>query len=172
MIKTVTKRVKRSFLWKIPLDELKEKVQSSTSLGQVLKFYGFQNKGRNAHTLKQRLLEEHIDFSHIKMGRGSNQGRTFGNINQMTIEEARRNLFVKDSSYRRSTVKRYLIQHSIFLYLCSECHMLPTWNGKPLILTLDHRNGISNDHRLENLRWLCPNCNSQTETFCGRRKKY
>lgn len=50
--------------------------------------------------------------------------------------------------------------------------MLPTWNGKPLILTLDHRNGISNDHRLENLRWLCPNCNSQTETFCGRRKKY
>jgi hypothetical protein len=46
--------------------------------------------------------------------------------------------------------------------------MLPIWNEKKLTLQLDHINGIRNDHRLENLRWLCPNCHSQTETFCGK----
>ena len=43
-------------------------------------------------------------------------------------------------------------------------------------MVLDHINGINNDHRLENLRMLCPNCNSQQDTFAGRnvsdRKKY
>lgn len=40
----------------------------------------------------------------------------------------------------------------------------------PLPLQLDHVNGIFGDHRLENLRWLCPNCHSQTETFAGKGK--
>ena len=37
-----------------------------------------------------------------------------------------------------------------------------------LVLELDHINGVGDDHRLENLRLLCPNCHSQTETYCGR----
>lgn len=41
---------------------------------------------------------------------------------------------------------------------------------KELILELDHINGIRNDNRLENLRFLCPNCHSQTPTFKGRNK--
>ena len=35
------------------------------------------------------------------------------------------------------------------------------------MLQLDHINGINTDHRLENLRLLCPNCHSQTPTYCG-----
>jgi 5-methylcytosine-specific restriction endonuclease McrA len=35
-------------------------------------------------------------------------------------------------------------------------------------MVLDHINGIPNDNRIENLRFLCPNCNSQTDTFAGR----
>ena len=45
-------------------------------------------------------------------------------------------------------------------------------NGKPLVLQLDHINGISNDNRIENLRFLCPNCHAQTESFAGRNKRY
>ena len=46
----------------------------------------------------------------------------------------------------------------------------PTWRSKPLVLVLDHINGVNDDYRADNLRLLCPNCNSQTSTFCGRNR--
>ena len=44
------------------------------------------------------------------------------------------------------------------------------WRGKRLVLHVDHVNGINNDNRLPNLRFLCPNCHSQTPTFGNRRR--
>jgi hypothetical protein len=55
--------------------------------------------------------------------------------------------------------------------ICNICKLLPEWNGKPLILELDHINGISSDNTLSNLRLICPNCHSQTDTFCGKQNK-
>lgn len=52
---------------------------------------------------------------------------------------------------------------------------MPEWNGKTMVLILDHINVVSNDHRRENLRLVCPNCNSQLSTHCGKnivKKKY
>ena len=46
-----------------------------------------------------------------------------------------------------------------------------TWQNKKLSLHLDHINGTNNDHRLKNLRLLCPNCHSLTPTYCGKNKK-
>lgn len=39
------------------------------------------------------------------------------------------------------------------------------WNGKPLVLQLDHIDGDNKNHRKDNLRWLCPNCHTQTTTW-------
>ena len=46
----------------------------------------------------------------------------------------------------------------------------PVWNGKNLTLILDHRNGVNVDNRPENLRFLCPNCDSQLPTKGGGNK--
>jgi len=54
--------------------------------------------------------------------------------------------------------------------ICEFCGIGPSWNDKSLTLQLDHINGVNTDNRLENLRILCPNCHSQTDTWCGKTK--
>lgn len=49
---------------------------------------------------------------------------------------------------------------------CEDCGLKPFWNGKKLVLQLDHRDGDPTNNALENLAIVCPNCHSQTPTFC------
>ena len=56
-------------------------------------------------------------------------------------------------------------------YVCDDCGTGGNWNGKNLVLQLDHIDGNSDNNMLDNLRLLCPNCHTQTETWCGRNKK-
>ena len=74
-------------------------------------------------------------------------------------------LFTKKSRSTQYSVKTRLITDNIIPYTCQICHSPPEWKGKKLVLVLDHINGINDDNRVENLRFLCPNCNSQTYTF-------
>ena len=62
-------------------------------------------------------------------------------------------------------------------YKCESCGMTDKWNGKPILLEIDHINGDCFDNTKDNLRFLCPNCHSQTDTHShsgnsGRKKKY
>ena len=57
-------------------------------------------------------------------------------------------------------------------YICDICGQEPVWKDKPLTLILDHKNGINNDDRLENLHWVCPNCNAQLDTTNGKNIKH
>lgn len=61
------------------------------------------------------------------------------------------------------TLVNFLIdKHGDF---CFSCNQVGEWNGKKLRLQLDHIDGNSDNNALSNLRLLCPNCHSQTETF-------
>lgn len=53
---------------------------------------------------------------------------------------------------------------------CSMCPVGITWEGKPLVLVLDHINGNSSDNSVENLRFVCPNCDSQLPTYKARNR--
>lgn len=70
----------------------------------------------------------------------------------------------------RKNVKLRLLRAGFLQNECQECG-LTEWRGKQLNMHIDHINGVRDDHRLENLRMLCPNCHSQTETYGGRNAK-
>lgn len=75
-------------------------------------------------------------------------------------------VFVLGSSYPRHKLKARFLK--LVPYVCAECGIGGEWNGRRLVLQLDHKNGIHNDNRRENLQLICPNCHSQTPSYAGR----
>lgn len=71
----------------------------------------------------------------------------------------------------RTSVKNRILREEILELKCEACGIRDEWNGRKLSLHLDHINGVNDDNRIENLRFLCPNCHSQTETFGSKRFK-
>ena len=73
------------------------------------------------------------------------------------------------TSRSRISIKRRLLQAGLLQNRCDVCG-ISEWQGEPLSIQIDHRNGVRDDHRVENLRMLCPNCHSQTPTYGNRRR--
>ena len=71
----------------------------------------------------------------------------------------------------RTRIKQRVLKAGILRNECYRCGLGPAWQGEPLALGLDHINGVGDDWRPDNLRLLCPNCNSQTPTYRGRNRK-
>jgi Zn finger protein HypA/HybF involved in hydrogenase expression len=67
-------------------------------------------------------------------------------------------------------LKKRILKAGLIEYKCSCCG-ITEWNGKPIVLQLHHINGDNRDNRKENLTFLCPNCHSQTDSFCGKNKE-
>ncbi len=81
-------------------------------------------------------------------------------------------ILVANSDYKSSSsLKKRLIKDGMLENRCHICNLQDEWLGRRLSLHLDHINGVNNDNRLENLRLLCPNCHSQTDTYCGKHRK-
>jgi len=80
----------------------------------------------------------------------------------MSIEE----VFKDGKEWGSELLRKYLHHYNLLEYKCaSEICGITEWHGSHLTLELDHINGVRSDNRVENLRWLCPNCHSQTPTF-------
>jgi hypothetical protein len=76
-------------------------------------------------------------------------------------------IFCENSGHVWAAKKRFYKQEPEICVLCSQGS---TWNGLPLRFQIDHKNGDSRDCRRENLQKICPNCHTQTDTYCGRNR--
>jgi 5-methylcytosine-specific restriction endonuclease McrA len=85
-------------------------------------------------------------------------------------------MFNSTSAYCIPTIRKIIKRDNLIPYHCHDTRCVlhgieqPEWNSESIVLHLDHINGVRSDQRLENLRWLCPNCHSLTSTYCGRNK--
>ncbi|WDQ44093.1 HNH endonuclease [Staphylococcus phage ESa2] len=124
------------------------------------------NGGDSLRILKRRIEElgintEHFDASKSKLYKKHKVQNCY------SLEE----ILIKDSNYSNiSRLKKRLVKEKLLTYKCYICN-ISSWRNKDITLQLDHINGNRRDHRIENLRFLCPNCHSQTETYAGRNTK-
>lgn len=148
----------------ISLEELQKIVLESKTYSELMKKLGYtENRGTSYQNMKKYLIENNINFSHLS---GYEPGSKI--TKKYTLEE----ILVKDTPYTNmSKLKDRVLKANLLEYKCSKCGNIGEWQGEPLVLQLDHINGDNRDNRIENLRLLCPNCHSQTETFCGKNKE-
>lgn len=143
---------------------LKPIVESSLSFAEVVRNLGLKQTGGSQTNIKKLVLEYDLDTTHF-LGRARNQGEYHrGGPEKTPADEI---LVLRDSLKRPEEahrLRRAMIEIGI-LYRCAWCGLEDVWNDKPLMLIVDHINGHRYDNRRENLRFLCPNCHSQTPTF-------
>lgn len=152
-------RKRTSKIWALSKKDFLHLCENGKSIADCLRKLGMQGAGGNVKTFSKRIEEEGVDISHF------NTEKTFNKkVIPLSI------IMVEGSKHSRASLKRKLLKDNIIENKCSICGLLPEWNGKPLVLRLDHINGVRDDNRLENLRMVCPNCDSQLETFGSRNR--
>lgn len=130
-------------------------VQVSTSYKDCLQNLGYHsNSGDSTRRLREKIEQLNIDVSHFTSKR--------------PVARSEENIFVENSTADQSTLRKWYRKGEYTEYRCAICGQEPFWQGKELTLILDHINGINKDDRLENLRWVCPNCNQQLDTTNGK----
>ena len=142
---------------KFTKEELEEIVQQCCSYRELAKQLGYTSIGNNGDTIKSRLTKYNISTEHFT---GKSKG---------VVKRTKENVFCVNSTASQAVLRNWYLKGEYTKYQCAICGQLPFWNGKELNLTLDHINGNNKDNRLENLRWVCPNCDRQLPTFAGRK---
>lgn len=150
-------------IYVLPDDQFKKLISESTSYSEVLVKLGLcASGGTSSKLLKKRLTELNCSTTHFKPKNANSLAK---------ITQPLSTVLVENSTYTNiSRLKERIIRDGLMQYKCVECGLGDQWNGKPITLQLDHINGINDDHRLTNLRFLCPNCHSQTASYAGRNK--
>ena len=160
----------KSRVYNFSKEELQRIVNTSNTMKEVMRKVGLSAEGGNRVTLYRILSEYNTDISLLNSNR-----KLFLNNQVKNLAERKRiatNLmFVVNSPYGRGQVKNRILSEKLIEYKCKSCRNKGVWKNKILCLQLEHKNGINNDHRLENLCFLCPNCHSQTSTFAGKKNK-
>lgn len=150
-------------IYKLTDKEFSDLVKSSLNISEVLFKLGYTTKGNSwgYSQVKQRMQDLNLS------GKDFRGKSTIANcIKEIDTSK----LLCENSKHSRIVLRSYILKHKLLPYSCAICG-ITEWQGKTLSLELDHINGINNDNRIENLRFLCPNCHSQTTTYGARNKQ-
>ena len=141
---------------KFTREQLSEAVANSVSMRGVLRYLGIKLTGGSQSHWKARIKTLGIDTSHFT---GQAHARGHMSSRKLSADEI---LILREDGGRADSKKlvRALLESGIE-HKCDSCGQLPAWLGFPLTLDVDHINENWLDDRLENLRFLCPNCHSQ-----------
>jgi len=149
---------------KITQEKLKSAVLQSTSVQGVARILLGKPVGGNQHQHLKRMINKHgINTDHFlgyrhNLGIISNKRKTPAQV------------FIIGQRQKSHLLRRALIESGI-TYKCFLCK-INTWQGKKMNLEVDHIDGNNINNRLANLRFLCPNCHSQTNSFGFKGNKY
>lgn len=144
-------------------EELIDLISRNDCIYQMLKELNVNGNGSGAY----KTFKNHCNKLGVTIPKGKNRGvENIGNKKPLS------EILIENSTYQNiSRLKIRLVNEGKLEYKCVKCSNEGEWMGEPITLQLDHINGVNNDHRLENLRFLCPNCHSQTKTYGGRNSK-
>jgi hypothetical protein len=158
-------KTKRNSTNKAKYDEinLRNIISSSLTFREVLKKLELDTHGNNYKTIHKYINKYNIDISHFNPNLiRANKLHAF---NKIPTEK----ILVENSEYvNTNNLKNRLYKEELKERKCELCGQDENWCGKHMSLILDHINGINNDHRYENLRIVCPNCNATLPTHCGK----
>lgn len=145
---------------------LEKIVANSNSIRDVLRNIGLSLSGGNHLHISNLIKKFKIDRGHFY-----NKKHTRVSNNKKTACEVlvKRNEIVKTRT-RAVALRRSLLEIGR-KYKCEECLIVDEWNGKKITLQIDHVDGDFSNNLPENLRFLCPNCHSQTETYGNKIKE-
>ena len=152
-------------IYKLSDEQFVELLKKSSTISEVLFKLGYTVKGNSwgYSQVKRRMDDLNLDYSIFK---GKSAVIKTNKLNNIRKED----ILKENCKHQRIVLRRYVIKNNLIPYKCAICGCTE-WQGKTLSLELDHINGINNDNRLENLRFLCPNCHSQTSTYGSRNQQ-
>ncbi|MFH8931798.1 HNH endonuclease signature motif containing protein [Streptomyces pristinaespiralis] len=144
-------------------------VKESTNMCQVLRALGLDVLGGQHTHISRRIRALGIDTSHFESRARTERMRTNSRRRSPAEILVRK---TTDETKRTSNqlLKRALAESGV-ARSCALCGLDGAWQGCPLPLEVDHIDGDWRNNRLDNLRLLCPNCHSSTDTYRGRKRR-
>ena len=143
--------------------QLIEAFDNSRSIRQILDKLHLRPTGGNYKSIKVQLQRLNLDQSLLK-GQSWLKGTNYRTRQPRSLDE----ILVNGSHVKTSSLRKRLVREGVLINICVECKISDYYNNKPIVLHLDHIDGNNTNNLLENLRLLCPNCHSQTDTYCGK----
>lgn len=144
-------------------DRLADAVAQSFSIAGVMRILQIKPAGGSHFHVSKRIKKANLDTSHFTR-RAHNRGKRYTKIPAELILVKRS---PSESRTRPHMLRRALIEIGT-KEACSECGAGTLWQEKLLVLHVDHIDGDASNNVRENLRFLCPNCHSQTSTYCRK----